>query len=188
MLFIKASSPVVEGVLQNPTPRVIMVPSEVRFPTTRLVQVATSPRSVLSIPCPSPRNVPSALSVLTLVPVFWAFITISPPLLIVALAMKLNSNWGWGVTASTLCPMILPCSTKNGFPRDSVMSVVVVVVLLPVVEADTELVVDAKIITSVKIVAAAAARYVLFIRGIFLLLSLLFSIFIFVRLDMENKG
>jgi hypothetical protein len=119
-----------------------------------------------------------------------AFITIlPPPLLIVALAMKLNSNWGWGVTASTLCPMILPCSTKNGSPRDSVMSVVVVVVLLPVVEADTELVVDAKIITSVKIVAAAAARYVLFSRGIFLLLlSLLFSIFIFVRLDMENKG
>jgi hypothetical protein len=63
----------------------------------------------------------------------------------------------------------------------------VVVVLLPVVEADTELVVDAKIIVSVKSVAAAVARYVLFSRGIFLLLSL-FSIFIFVRLDMENKG
>ncbi len=161
MLFIKASSPVVvEGVLQIPTPRVIIVPSGVILPTTRLVQVATSPRSVLSIPCPSPRNVPSALSVLTLVPVFMAFITILPPLLIVALAMKLNSNWGWGVTASTLCPMILPCSTKNGFPRDSVMSVVVVeVVLLPVVEADTGLiVVDAKIIVSVKIVAVVVAR------------------------------
>src|ERR687891_845875 len=45
--------------------------------------------------------------------------------------------------------------------------VVVVVLLLPVVEADTKVVVDAKIIVSVKRVAAAViARYVLFIGGI----------------------
>jgi cell division protein FtsW (lipid II flippase) len=55
---------------------------------------------------------------------------------------------------------------------------VVVVVVLPVVEADTGVVVvDVKIIASVKIVAAAVARYVLCSRGIFLLLLLL-SIFI----------
>jgi hypothetical protein len=57
--------------------------------------------------------------------------------------------------------------------------------VLPVVEADTGvIVVDAKIIASVKIVAAAVvvvvARYVLCSRGIFLLLLLsLFSVFIF---------
>jgi len=63
--------------------------------------------------------------------------------------------------------------------------VVVAVVLLPVVEADTRVVVDARIIASVKIVATVVERYVLFSRGIFLLLS--FSVFIFRVLRMKIK-
>lgn len=60
--------------------------------------------------------------------------------------------------------------------------------MLPVVEADTGIVVDAKIIASVKIVAAAAivARYVLCSGGILLLLLVLFfSVFI---LRASRKG
>src|SRR5215210_3388692 len=66
--------------------------------------------------------------------------------------------------------------------------VVVVVVLLPVVEADTRVVVDARIIASAKIVAAAVvvARWVLSSRGVFLLL-LLFSVFILRESCIENK-
>ena len=65
---------------------------------------------------------------------------------------------------------------------------VVAVVVLPAVEADTGVVVDAKIITSVKIVAAAVARYLLCNRGIFLLLLELFSTFILRSFRVENKG
>ena len=61
--------------------------------------------------------------------------------------------------------------------------VVVVVVLLPVVEADTRVVVDAKIIVSVKIVAT---RWMLRSRGIFLLR--LFSIPILSTFQERNKG
>ena len=57
--------------------------------------------------------------------------------------------------------------------------------MLPVVEADARVALDAKIIASVKIVAAAAARYVLCSRAIFLLLSL-FSVFI-LRTCSETK-
>ena len=58
--------------------------------------------------------------------------------------------------------------------------------MLPVVEADARVALDAKIIASVKIVAAAAAaRYVLCSRAIFLLLSL-FSAFI-LRTSSETK-
>jgi hypothetical protein len=62
--------------------------------------------------------------------------------------------------------------------------VVVAVVLLPSVEADTRVVVDAKTIASVKIVAAVA-RYALCSRRIFLLLS--FSVFILRVLRMKIK-
>src|SRR5919106_2062104 len=121
--FIKASSPVVgEGVLQNVTPRTIIFPPGARFPTAWLVQLAKSPPSVLSTPCPSPRNVPSALSVIVFVPMFIAFTTEPVPLLMLVLAMKLVSNWGWGATVSTLCPVILPCSTKSGSPSDAVVA------------------------------------------------------------------
>jgi hypothetical protein len=58
---------------------------------------------------------------------------------------------------------------------------------LPAVEADTGLiVVDAKTIANVNTVAAVA-RYVLCSRRIFLLLSL-FSVFIYVCSEDENKG
>src|SRR5215210_5450959 len=60
---------------------------------------------------------------------------------------------------------------------------VVVVVLLPIVEADTRVVVDAKIIVSVKIVAT---RWMLLSRGIFLLR--LFSIPILLTFKARNKG
>jgi len=66
--------------------------------------------------------------------------------------------------------------------------VVVAVVVLPAVEADTGVVAGAKIITSVKIVAAAVARYVLCSRGIFLLLLELFSTFILRSSRVENTG
>ena len=62
--------------------------------------------------------------------------------------------------------------------------------LLPVVEADTGVVVDdARIIASVKIVAAAVvvARWVLCSRGIFLLLLLLFGVFILCASGMEKQ-
>jgi hypothetical protein len=60
---------------------------------------------------------------------------------------------------------------------------------LPVVEADTGvIVVDAKIIVSVKIVAAVVAIWVLFGRGIFLLLLLLFSVSILPASHIEDKG
>jgi hypothetical protein len=62
--------------------------------------------------------------------------------------------------------------------------VVVAVVLLPAVEADTRVVVDAKTIASVKIVAAVA-RYALCSRRIFPLLS--FSVFILCVLRMKIK-
>src|SRR5919106_6899244 len=125
--FIKASSPVVDvavdgGVLQNVAPRTIIFPLGARFPNVLLVQLAKSPPSVLNIPCPSPRNVPSALSVLVVVPMFIAFTTEPVPLLMLVLAMKLVSNWGWGATVSTLCPVILPCSTKSGSPSDAVVA------------------------------------------------------------------
>ena len=59
---------------------------------------------------------------------------------------------------------------------------------LPVVEADTGLIlVDAKIIASVKIVAAVViAEYLLHSKVIFLLLSL-FSVFILCASGIENK-
>src|SRR5215213_7720153 len=60
---------------------------------------------------------------------------------------------------------------------------VVVVVLLPIVEADTRVVVDAKIIVSVKIVAT---RWMLRNRGIFLLR--LFSIPILLTFQERSKG
>ena len=60
--------------------------------------------------------------------------------------------------------------------------------MLPVVEADTGVVADAKIINSMKIVAADVARYVLCSSRIFLLLLLLFSIFILRSSRVENKG
>jgi hypothetical protein len=89
--------------------------------------------------------------------------------------------WFIGVT-----PEVDACSCKTGSGDNSIPDdgddVEVVVVLLPVVEAATRVVVDAKIIASVKIVATAVvvvARYVLCSRGIFLLLLLLFSVFIF---------
>jgi hypothetical protein len=59
---------------------------------------------------------------------------------------------------------------------------------LPAVEADTGLiVVDAKTIANVNTVAAVA-RYVLCSRRIFLLLLSLFSVFIYVCSEDENKG
>src|SRR5215211_2158408 len=61
--------------------------------------------------------------------------------------------------------------------------VVVVVVVLPVVEADTRVVVDAKIIVSVKIVAT---RWMLRSRGIFLLR--LISIPILLTFQERSKG
>ena len=113
--FIKDSSPVADGgVLQNVTPRTSIFPPGARFPTVWLVQLAKLPPLVLSTPCPSPRNVPSTLSVIVVVPMFTAFTTEPVPLLMLVLAMKLVSNWGWGTTVSTLCPVILPCSTKSG--------------------------------------------------------------------------
>src|SRR5918999_1075827 len=92
--FIKASSLVVDdgGVLQNVAPRTIILPPGARFPIDWLVQLATSPSSVLIIPCPLPLNVPSALSVIKFVPMFIAFTTEPVPLLMLALAMKLVSN------------------------------------------------------------------------------------------------
>jgi hypothetical protein len=50
---------------------------------------------------------------LTVVPVFVALIFS----LMVALATKVNSSWT-GQTLNTLCPIILPFSTKNGFPNE----------------------------------------------------------------------
>ena len=61
--------------------------------------------------------------------------------------------------------------------------VVVVIVVLPVAEADTRVEVDAKIIVSVKIVAT---RWMLLSRGIFLLR--LFSIPILSTFQERNKG
>ena len=61
--------------------------------------------------------------------------------------------------------------------------------LLPVVEADTGLIlVDAKISASVKIVAAVNAGYLLYTKAILLLLSLIFSVFILCASGIENKG
>jgi len=76
---------------------------------------------------------------------------------------------------------VLPISSSP--PTD----VVVVVVSLPVVEADTGLiVVDAKIIANIKIVAAIA-KYALYDRDVFLLL-LFFSVFILRASCKEDKG
>jgi hypothetical protein len=56
--------------------------------------------------------------VFTVVPVFVALIF---PLM-VALATKVNSSW-IGLTLITLCPIILPFSTKNGFPNEVLLSI-----------------------------------------------------------------
>src|SRR5687767_11309257 len=68
-------------------------------------------------------------------------------------------------------------------PSSSPPTDVVVVVVLPVIDADTRVVVDAKIIVSVKIVAT---RWMLRSRGIFLLR--LFSIPILLTFQERNKG
>ena len=47
-------------------------------------------------------------------------------LFMVPLAIKVNSNCGCGVTLNTLCPIILPFSTKNGSPMEVVLLLLLV--------------------------------------------------------------
>ena len=89
---------------------------------------------------------------------------------IMAVVLTVSSQIGWA---------------ENSNPNDGV------VVLLPVVEADTGLtVVDAKTIASVKIVAAAVviAGYLLHSKVIFLLLSLIFSVLILYASGIEKTN
>jgi hypothetical protein len=76
--------------------------------------------------------------------------------------------------------VLLLTASCSSPPTDGV---VVVVVVLPVIEADTRVVVDAKIIVSVNIVAT---RWMLLSRGIFLLR--LFSIPILLTFQERSKG
>src|SRR5918999_809365 len=208
MLSRNASWPV-EFVLKNTTPVELLGSSGLTpFRSTRTavafsccsVPLLLPPPSVTRRLCPSTIVIPFGWSFNVRFPVSVAFIvavvvvsggiivllpTYDTPVYVSLIGLKLVNlsspvkNRLPKKAFETLLVAVVVFTASCSPPTD----VVVAVVLLPVVEADTRVVVDARIIVSVKIVAT---RWMLRSRGIFLLR--LFSIPILRTFQERNKG